>query len=134
MQGPKGYKDGKIAVRGKEVIIKEWQFTDLCHSPLSLRFASYQPQKRFFSFHSDSPWRTMTILYFPTFGMSSGSGGRPHLARQSSLVLEQWRTIDLKTELRIDRSQQTIANELRLDLISSLDLWLPQLRPKPLRM
>lgn len=33
--------------------------------PFSLKFASNHPQNRFFSFHSDSPWRTMTILYFP---------------------------------------------------------------------
>lgn len=33
--------------------------------PLSLKLASYHPQNKFFWFHSDSPWRTITILYFP---------------------------------------------------------------------
>lgn len=33
--------------------------------PLSLKLASNHPQNKFFWFHSDSPWRTITILYFP---------------------------------------------------------------------
>lgn len=38
---------------------------ELENIPFSLKLASNQPQNKFFWFHSDSPWRTMTILYLP---------------------------------------------------------------------